>query len=84
MTPEVAHRNAPMHREPGTAPCAVTVGGAELTELVRQSTEYAAFLAGKQRKARELIVPGDDHFTILERLARADGVFTNEVLKLLA
>jgi arylformamidase len=80
MSQEVAHRNSPVHRTPGNAPCVVTVGGAELSELVRQSTEYAGFLRSKQRNVQELVLPGDDHFSILEHLARPEGVLANAAL----
>lgn len=83
MSGEEARRNSPMHRVPGKAPCIVTAGGAELPELVRQSTEYAAYLKGAGCDARELILPGEDHFTILEQLARADGVLTQAAMQLL-
>lgn len=76
MSPDAARLNSPMHRTPGAPPCIVTVGGAELPELVRQSVEYAAYLRGKGRDGRELMLPGEDHFTILEQLARADGALT--------
>ena len=61
----------------------VTVGGAELSELVRQSTEYAALLRTHKREVRELVLPGDDHFSILDHMARADGVLANAAVALL-
>ncbi|MFM9881748.1 MAG: alpha/beta hydrolase [Burkholderiales bacterium] len=82
LSPEDARRNSPVHRTPGTAPCVVTVGGAELSELVRQSTEYAAFLRGNQRDVRELVLPGDDHFSILDHMALPDGVLANAAVEL--
>lgn len=82
MSREEAERNSPMHRTPGTPPCIVTVGGAELPELVRQSTEYATYLRDSGRDGRELVLAGEDHFTILEQLARAEGALAQEVVRL--
>ena len=50
----------------------VIAKAAELPELVRQSTEYAAALG-----IAPLVLPGHDHFTILEELARPDGALCN-------
>lgn len=82
MSAREAERNSPMHRTPGTPPCIVTVGGAELPELVRQSTEYATYLRDSGRDGRELVLAGEDHFTILEQLARAEGALAQEVVRL--
>lgn len=82
MSREEAERNSPMHRTPGTPACIVTVGGAELPELVRQSTEYATYLRDSGRDGRELVLAGEDHFTILEQLARAEGALAQEVVRL--
>ena len=82
MNPEEARRCSPMHRTPGTAPCAVAVGAAELPELVRQSREYAAFLRAKGIDATSLETPGDEHFSVLDHLARPDGLLANAAVKL--
>jgi acetyl esterase/lipase len=58
------------------------VGAAELPELVRQSREYAAQLVAAGRPAQILITSGDDHFSILEQLARPDGALAQEALRL--
>jgi len=84
MSRDDALRNSPMHRVPGQAPCIVAVGGAELPELVRQSVEYCAYLKQSGRTAHELVVPGDDHFTILDQLARPDGALCRALVKLVS
>jgi len=53
-------------------PAVVAVGAAELPELVRQSGDYAAALG-----IAPLVLPGHDHFTILEELAKPDGALCN-------
>ena len=62
----------------------VAFGEAKRPELVRQSEEYAAVLKKAGRPARRLSLPGEDHFSILEQLARADRTIALEVARLAA
>ena len=82
MTKEEASTNSPCHLLLPAVPTTVAVGAAELPELVRQSREYAAQLVAAGRPAQILITSGDDHFSILEQLARPDGALAQEVLRL--
>ena len=82
MSPDEARLCSPVHRTPGRAPCLVTAGGAELPELVRQTFDYASFLRGRGIDATELLTPHDEHFSILEQLARADGLLANAAVKM--
>lgn len=69
-----AQRNSPMlHLPSRAAPLVVTVGLDELPELVRQSKEYAEAWQKAGLKGRYLPVPGHEHFSILEELAKPDG-----------
>jgi len=71
-----AERNSPIRRVPATAPpLVVAVGLGKLPELVRQSAEYAAGVDGV-RPSPAVIFPSraHDHFSILEELARPNGV----------
>jgi acetyl esterase/lipase len=77
-----ASANSPCNLSVPSVPMTVAVGAAELPELVRQSREYAAQLQAASRPARELVTPGDDHFSTLEQLARADGALAREALRL--
>jgi acetyl esterase/lipase len=79
-----ARLNSPMQRPPAKVPTVVTVGAAELPELVRQSHEYAAYLAQAGCPVRSVDCAGDDHFTVLERLAARDGELCEAVAKMLA
>lgn len=73
-----ARRNSPLHHIPSAAPpMIVAVGGAELPEMQRQSRDYAAAC-----RARLTVLPGHDHFTVLEELARPDGQLTDAVMAL--
>lgn len=82
MSMDDARRNSPMLRTPRAIPAIVTVGGAELAELQRQSREYAGYLQGKQLPARLVVLPGENHFSILESLARLDGALAATVREL--
>lgn len=80
LTEASAQRNSPLtHLPPRRAPVAVAVGAAELPELVRQSTEYAAALGVPLLALRE-----HDHFSVLEELAGPDGALCRELVALAA
>ena len=80
-----ARRNSPMLHLPDTAPPAiVSVGAAELPELVRQSAEYCAAWTKKGLKGRYLPLSGHEHFSILEELASPAGKLTQAVRDLVA
>ena len=68
-------RNSPIRHLPAqAAPLVVTVGLGELPELVRQSEEFAAAWKRHGLRGTYLPVAKHDHFSILEELARPDGV----------
>ena len=77
-----AGANSPLHLRLPVVPMSVVFGASELPELVRQSEDYAAALIKAGRPARSLALPGEDHFSILEQLARPDGAITLEALRL--
>jgi len=80
-----AQRNSPIAHVPMTAaPVIVAVGGSELAELRRQSRDYDAALRARGLSSRLLELPGHDHFSILEELARPDGQLTAAVRALAA
>lgn len=74
LDPDSARRNSPLLNLPAHAPdVLVTVGAAELPELVRQSAEYAEALKARGLRAEYVPLAGHDHFTILDELARPEG-----------
>lgn len=74
LDPEEAERNSPIRHLPTRAgPLVVTVGLDELPELVRQSEEYCGAWQARGLSGRYLPLPGHEHFSILEELARPDG-----------
>src|SRR5437667_368881 len=67
-----ATRNSPIRHLPShAAPLVVAVGLGELPELIRQSEEYWAAWQAKGLRGQYLPLPGHDHFSILEELARS-------------
>ena len=61
----------------------VAYGTRELPELRRQSIEYARAWTERGLPGRLLPVHGADHFTILDALARPEGVLTRALLAML-
>jgi arylformamidase len=69
-----AARNSPLRHLPShAAPLVVSVGLGELPELIRQSEEYWAAWHAQGLRGQYLPLPGHDHFSILEELARPSG-----------
>ncbi|NML35239.1 alpha/beta hydrolase [Paraburkholderia antibiotica] len=62
-------------------PTLIAVGSAELPELVRQSDDYAAACAAAGEQATLLHVPGCTHFSVLDDLARPDGLLMTALAK---
>ena len=82
MDVKEASANSPLRLPLPSVPMTVAFGDAELPELVRQSREYAAALKAAGRPVRELALHGEDHFSILEQMARADGALALELARL--
>ena len=72
-----ARRNSPIHHLPLTSPpLTVAVGGNELPLMHRHSSDYAEACAERGLPVIFCEVPGADHFTILDEIARPDGRLT--------
>lgn len=82
MDLDEAGANSPIKLPFPSIPMSVAVGAAELSELVRQSEDYAAALVAAGRSVRKLVVPGATHFTILEEVARPSGSLAMEAARL--
>jgi arylformamidase len=75
LSEAAARRNSPRLHIPKQAPAlTIGVGAAELPELVRQSADYARALRAADIDARYLPLSGHDHFTVLDELARPQGM----------
>lgn len=83
MNEEVARRNSPQLHLSASCPAIIAVGGAELPELQRQSREWHEAYQARGLQSELLVLPGEDHFTILEQLASPEGALTRAALKLL-
>jgi arylformamidase len=80
-----AERNSPLlHLPPMAGELIVTYGTEELPELQRQSVEYAQTWVEEGLPGHLLPVDGANHFTILETLARPDGMLAQAVARLAA
>jgi arylformamidase len=85
LDPAEAARNSPVAIIPRAAPPQIiAVGGGELPELQRQSAEYHAALVARGLPSRHLVLDGEDHFSILEELARPQGRLTAALHSLIA
>jgi arylformamidase len=73
---------SPLYHVAKGAHTVVAVGENELPELVRQSKEYAAACWVAGESAEYLVVPGCNHFSVLEDLSMANGVLMNSINKL--
>jgi arylformamidase len=79
-----AERNSPVRHLSATAgELVVAYGTRELPELCRQSIEYGRAWTERGLPGRLLPVDGADHFTILDALARPEGVLTRALLAML-
>ena len=64
-------------------PVIAAVGGDETAEFQRQSIDYARQLAATGNRARSLIVPGCNHFTVLDALCEPSAPLFLSTLELL-
>jgi len=71
----IAKRNSPMLNLPtGTTPIYLFVGGGELSEMRRQSYEFADKLKAIQYPVELVDIPEKNHFTMLEQFECPEGV----------
>ncbi|MFJ2279733.1 alpha/beta hydrolase [Pseudomonas sp. NPDC087803] len=64
------------------APMIVAVGAAELPELLRQSDAYSAACEAAGERVESVYVPDCTHFSVLEDLARPDGILMTALERL--
>jgi arylformamidase len=80
-----AQRNSPLFHLPDHAGrLVVTVGGAELPELQRQSAEYFAAWTAHGLAADFVALPGRNHFSAIEELAWPGGRLVAALRQLIA
>ena len=78
-----ARRHSPVHALPKQAGrLLVTVGGGELSELQRQSVEYYAAWRAAGLDGAFVPLPGHDHFSLIDEIARPDSVLARALARL--
>jgi arylformamidase len=76
---------SPLNRlRTGGPPQHLFVGGNELPELQRQSRDYVQAATRYGADVRLHTLPGHHHFSILDALAKADGVLIDELVDLIS
>lgn len=74
LTPQDVAAFSPIRQLPSSdIPLVVTVGAAELPELVRQSREFAVAASARCPRVAFSALAGHDHFSILDELAEPEG-----------
>jgi len=73
----------PLHQlRAGLPPMRIMSGGRELPELQRQSADYARAAQAAGLDARLFVPPGHHHYSILDELAKPDGLLTETLVEL--
>ena len=80
MNEAAAHRNSPIHRPLSDKRLDLAVGGAELPLMIGQTEDFAA--ARRSKPGAFQVLPGADHFTILDALRDPAGKLTSMVVDL--
>jgi arylformamidase len=72
----MSKRNSPMLLTHASKPMALTVGGAELPLLRKQTSDFAAYRAKSGLPVTYEEIPGANHFTIMDEMAQPKGRIT--------
>ncbi|KAB8168528.1 alpha/beta hydrolase fold domain-containing protein [Streptomyces sp. 3MP-14] len=83
LTAEEAERLSPLRHPPSPKPLTVACGAAELPTLVADARRLHGLRAAAGAPGELLVLPGRDHFTVLEELRSPGGALTRAVLRLL-
>ena len=75
----MSRRNSPMLLTHAVKPMALTVGGAELPLLRKQTADFAAYRAGQGLPVTYEEIPGANHFTIMDEMASPTGRITTMI-----
>jgi arylformamidase len=83
LTPDDIRDLSPLHRLRASLPPArIMSGGSELPELQRQSDEYARAAQAAGLDAKLYVLPGHHHYSILDELAKPQGLLTETLVNL--
>jgi arylformamidase len=84
MDNETAIRNSPVFKEPvSSCPLIIAVGGAETNEFLDQSRELNSKWKNKTTSAELMILPGLNHFSILDSFCDANSLLHKSMCKLM-
>ena len=84
MDKSSADRNSPMmHLPAGETPIYIFVGGAELSEMRRQSHEFAKKITNTAHPHSFVEIPDRNHFSILEEMEQPTGLVHQKILEVL-
>jgi len=82
MDQAIADKNSPMmHVPPGKTPIYIFVGGAELSEMRRQSHDFAKKIAKTAHPNSFVEIPGKNHYTMLVELEQPTGLIHQKILE---
>ncbi|GAA3848183.1 alpha/beta hydrolase [[Pseudomonas] carboxydohydrogena] len=83
LTPDEIRDLSPQHQlRASLPPMRIMSGGNELPELQRQSADYARAAQAAGLDAKLYVLPGHHHYSILDELAKADGILTQTLVEL--
>jgi len=83
MDRDMALRNSPILNLPGKAgPVCFAVGEDELPEMRRQTRDYYTRWMAAKLPGWDVVVPGSDHFTVMNAMADPEGPLTAAILRL--
>ena len=81
MDVAIAKRNSPMLNLPtGKTPIYLFVGGIELSEMRRQSYDFADKLKASKYPVVFVDIPGKDHYTMLEQFEFPEGAIHSRIV----
>jgi arylformamidase len=75
----MSKRNSPMLLTHAVKPMALTVGGSELPLLRKQTADFAAYRASNGLPVAYEEIPGTNHFTIMDEMAKPNGRITTMI-----
>ncbi len=83
LTPGEIHDLSPQHQlRASLPPIRIMSGGNELPELQRQSADYARAAQAAGLDAKLYVLPGHHHYSIMDELAKPDGLLTETLVDL--
>jgi arylformamidase len=84
MNLEIAKRNSPiLHLPKGKTPIYIFVGESELSEMRRQSNDFAYKLKASHYPVELMDVPEKNHFTMLEQFELPEGAVHSRIVSLM-